>query len=64
MLTESHILDPKLTVLLFAVLVHKLGGSVHINQTDIDLVAYNQLLERGNEDGSLDFTFAKKANHD
>lgn len=57
---QSHLHDPELTVLLFAVLVKRLGGKVLITQSDIDKVAYNRLEEKGHEDGSLEFKFFEK----
>ena len=56
----SAILDPKLTIILFSILVKRLGGTVRIEQTDIDEIAYGRLGEEGFEDGSLEFTVVDK----
>ena len=44
---ESNLNNPRLTTLLFACLVKKLGGHAEITQADIDAVAYNRLMEEG-----------------
>jgi len=56
----STINNPKLTALLFAVMVKRLGGKVDITQVDIDQVAYSRLDEEGDEDGSLTFTLVER----
>ena len=57
---RSNLNDPKLTTILFAILVKKVGGSITITQADIDDIAYQQLVERGNEDGTLDFILIER----
>lgn len=57
---RSNLNDPQLTTILFAVMVHKLGGKVEITQADIDLVAFNRLEEVGREDGSLAFRLIER----
>lgn len=52
---QTNLNNPQLTILLFAVLVKRLGGRAEITQTDIDAVAYNRLIEHGREDGSVEF---------
>lgn len=43
----------QLNVIVMAVLVQKLGGSVVITQEDIDRIAFSRLLEDGMPDGSI-----------
>ena len=57
---RSNLNDPKLTTLLFAAMVHKLGGKVEITQADIDLVAFNRLEEVVRADGSLAFRLIER----
>jgi hypothetical protein len=57
---QSNLNDPKLTTLLFAILVKRLGGKVEIAQADIDDVAFNRLLEEGREDGILEFRLLER----
>lgn len=57
---ESNLNDPRLTTLLFACLVKKLGGRALITQADIDEVAYNRLMEDGRADGSLEFRLIER----
>lgn len=52
---QSNLNNPKLTTILFAILVNKLGGKAEITQADIDAVAFSRLEEEGREDGSLEF---------
>jgi hypothetical protein len=42
---KSYITDPQLTVILFSILVKRLGGAVQIYQSDIDDIAFNRLEE-------------------
>lgn len=42
---ETMIMDPKLTLLLFAAMVDRFGGKITITQADIDRVAFNHLEE-------------------
>lgn len=46
----SYIDDPRLTKLLFAAMVKRLGGRVQITQSDIDAVSYNLLEEEGSDE--------------
>lgn len=57
---KSNFNDPALTVILFAVLVKRLGGRAEITQTDIDAAAYTRLFEEGREDGSVEFTLVER----
>jgi len=57
---QSVLSNPALTVILFAVMVKRLGGNVHIRQADIDEIAYNRLDEDVWEDGSIEFKLVKK----
>jgi hypothetical protein len=52
---QSNLNNPRLTTILFAILVQRLGGHVEITQADIDAVAYSRLMEEGKKDGSLEF---------
>ena len=52
---NSHLANPNLTVLLFAVLVHKLGGKASVTQQDIDEVCYSTMNEFTGADGSIQF---------
>lgn len=54
-LKQSQLLNPGLTVLLFGVVLDKLGGTVRITQADIDKIAYTKMSEEGFEDGTLEF---------
>jgi hypothetical protein len=56
----SNLNNPRLNLLLFAVMVHKLGGKVEITQADIDQVAYNQLAEEGRDDGTVQFRLIER----
>ena len=62
-LNRSNLLNPKLTMLFFAVLVDKLGGETTITQKDIDKVAYNSLYENAKEDGSVTLKVVRKSSH-
>lgn len=55
MTTRSNLHNPRLTLLMFAVLVKRLGGKAEITQADIDQVAYCKMPEEGREDGSIEF---------
>ena len=44
-LPGSHLNNPRLTTILFSVLVQRLGGTVKITQADIDAIAYGKLWE-------------------
>jgi len=57
---SSNLNHPQLTTILFAVMLHKLGGHVEITQADIDLVAFNRMEEVGREDGSLAFRLIER----
>ena len=57
---RSRLNNPKLTTLLFAVLVKRLGGNVEIRQEDIDAVAYNRLKEDVETDGSIGFRLIER----
>lgn len=57
---RTHLDNPDLRTVLLAIMVKQLGGTVTINQDDIDGVAYDQLIEKGNEDGSLTFTYVQR----
>jgi hypothetical protein len=59
-LTKSNLTNPRLTAMLFAILVKRLGGKVEITQADIDDMAYNRLAEEGRKDGSLEFTVMQR----
>ena len=52
---QSNLNNPNLTTILFAILVKRLGGTVRIEQSDIDEVAYNRLEEEGFIDGVVEF---------
>ena len=41
----SYLNNPRLTMILFSVLVQRLGGTVKITQGDIDGIAYGKLWE-------------------
>ena len=56
----SHLDDRTTRILIAAALVKKLGGKVSITQDDVDEVAYNELIETGEEDNSLTFTFIER----
>lgn len=60
----SNLNKPELTVILFAVLVKRLGGKVEITQADIDDIAYNRLIEEGFNDGSLEFRLEERPRSD
>lgn len=57
---RTHLNDPNLRTVLFAIMVKRLGGTVTINQDDINDVAYDQLIEKGNDDHSLTFTYVQR----
>ena len=57
---RSNLNDPKLTTILFAILVKRLGGKTTITQVDIDDIAYNALEEEGKDDGSIEFRFIER----
>lgn len=57
----SHLNDPNLTIILFAILVKRLGGNVTITQADIDDIAYGHMVEEGHEDGSLSFQLNERS---
>lgn len=59
--SNSNLNDPKLTAILFAILVKRLGGKVQIVQADIDDVAFNRLEEEMREDGSLEFRLVARS---
>ena len=56
----SHLDDRTTRILIVAALVKKLGGKVNITQDDVDEVAYNELIETGEEDNSLTFTYIER----
>lgn len=56
---DSHLNDPVMTALIIAVMVRRLGGTVHITQEDIDAVAYT-LLTESSDGGRLTFTAAER----
>lgn len=56
----SQLNDPHLTVILFAILVKRLGGKTTITQADIDAIAYNLLEEEGRDDGSIEFRLVER----
>lgn len=58
--TRSNLNNPVLTTILFGILVKRLGGRVQITQADIDDIAFNQLLEDGRPDGSLEFRLIER----
>jgi len=49
-----------LNLIVVTILVKRLGGSVKINQADIDDIAYNRLEETGDPDGSIRLKFLEK----
>lgn len=57
---QSHLNNPILTTLLFAIMVKRLGGTVEITQADIDAIAYNRLEEDSREDGSIAFRLIER----
>lgn len=57
---NSTLNNPKLTTILFAILVKRLGGRAKITQADIDDIAYNRLEEEGKDDGSLEFRLIER----
>jgi hypothetical protein len=57
---KSILASEHLMPLLFAVLVHRLGGTVKIGQEDIDLVAYNTLNEKADSEGSIEFCLTER----
>ena len=57
---KSNLNDPRLTTILFAILVKRLGGRAEITQADIDDIAYNRLEEEGKSDGSLEFRLVER----
>lgn len=57
---RSNLNNPRLTTILFAILVKRLGGTVEITQADIDAVAYTRMEEQGHEDGRLEFRLIEK----
>lgn len=58
--SNSNLNNPKLTTILFAILVKRLGGKAVITQADIDDIAYNRLEEEGRVDGSLEFRLIER----
>lgn len=52
----------QIVLLIIAVMIEKLGGSIEITQEDIDRIAYKNLMERGN-DGTLQISLMDKAQH-
>lgn len=58
---RSNLNNPRLTTILFAIMVKRLGGTVEITQADIDAIAYNRLEEEGREDGSIAFRLIERA---
>lgn len=57
---KSNLNNPRLTTILFAILVKRLGGRAEITQADIDDIAYNRLEEEGKDDGSLEFRLIER----
>jgi len=57
---RSNLNNPRLTTILFAILVKRLGGKTEITQADIDDIAFNRLEEEGREDGSLEFRLVER----
>jgi len=57
---QSNLNNPKLTTILFAILVKRLGGKAEITQADLDDIAFNQLEEEGKADGSLEFRLVRR----
>lgn len=55
----SHLDNPNIRLLLVSIMVKRLGGTVTITQEDINEVAYNQLIEKVSNDGSLTFTYVE-----
>ena len=51
--------DPTVNMLVVAVLVQKLGGTVSITQADIDQVAFLRLMENGADDGAITLELTK-----
>lgn len=58
--SQSSLNNPRLTIILFSILVKRLGGKAQITQADIDDIAYNRLVEEGYEDGSLEFRLIER----
>lgn len=58
--SNSNLNNPKLTTILFAILVRRLGGRVGITQADIDDIAYNRMEEEAKADGSLEFRLVER----
>ncbi len=57
---RSNLNNPRLTTILFAILVKRLGGKAEITQADIDDIAFNRLEEEGRQDGSLEFRLVER----
>ena len=57
---KSILNNPELALILFAVMVKRLGGTVLITQADIDEVAYNRMEEEGFGDGSIEFRLVER----
>lgn len=57
---DSVLCDPKLSKLLFSVLVKRIGGKVKITQKDIDEIAYGTLNEYRYSDGSPEFVLVER----
>lgn len=53
---QSQLEVPSFMMILVAIFVHKLGGSITITQADIDEVAYGRLVEEGFTDGTVKLT--------
>ena len=51
--SRSNFNNPVLTMLVLAILVKRLGGSVEVTQADVDDVAFNRLDEDSHGDGSF-----------
>jgi hypothetical protein len=58
--SRSKLSDPKLAMLICAVLVKRLGGSVRITQDDINDIAFNTFNESEMSDGSLEFQLVQR----
>lgn len=59
--SRSRLSDPKLAMLICAVLVKRLGGVARVSQDDINDVAFNKFNESEMSDGSLEFQLVQRA---
>lgn len=57
---ESNLSNQNLVLLIITVLTKRLGGTVRIEQKDIDEVAFSGLEETGFEDGTVEFKFHER----